>query len=105
MIIQNKTVTTQKMEGRFTWEVEWMDLVTGWVRKVMEMTLRFCSCMKEYILILQEEILADEEEDEMLTFESRSEASGITSILYSIHAITNLDSYPSQKKENELEFN
>ena len=40
------------MEGRFTWEVEWMDLVTGWVRKVMEMTLRFCSCMKEYILIL-----------------------------------------------------
>lgn len=45
-------MVAQKMEGRFTREVEGMDLVTGWVRKVTEMTIRFFSFMKEYILIL-----------------------------------------------------
>ena len=81
----NKTVTTQKMEGRFIWEVKLMDLVTGWIRKVMEMTLK--------ILLLHEGVYSDSLGRDfsrwgrrwMLTFESRSEASRITSILYSIH--------------------
>lgn len=52
------------MEGRLTWEVELMDLVTAWVRQAMETTLRFCPCMNEYILIPLKEILADGGADE-----------------------------------------
>ena len=83
MKIQIRQWQHRKWKVDSTWEVELMDLVTAWVRQAMETK----------ILPLCKWVYSDSFKRDfgrwgsrwMLTFESRSEASRITSILYSIH--------------------